>query len=119
MAATISDGTTSVYPVQILGYESTRKVQNRVHDLLNGDDAITLLPNKLRSGRLELLFNNLADAQACFALHSSAVRLTLTEDETPAVSMQYVANDEIQIRVDPATQSAWIVRAGYREVTSS
>ncbi|MBX3094306.1 MAG: hypothetical protein KF680_07210 [Cryobacterium sp.] len=114
---TLSDGVTTVTPLQVLGYEADRRGQNITHELVDGDVAISLRRAQLRKGNLELLFDDRATAFTCLTMHSRPARLTLSEDDLSEISMQYVVDGELRISLDPSTQTAWTVRVGFREVT--
>lgn len=116
--ATISDGTTSIHPALVLGYESTRTSRNRMHRILGGGIAVSLGAADLRAGTLELFFPLEADAAAAEALHSAASSFTLTEPDRTTVEMAYVlAEDgELSRELDEDTRDHWVVSIEYQEV---
>lgn len=118
MATTISDGTTTIHPEQVLGYESARPGGNLVHTILDGSIAVSLRPAGLRTGTLELLFPLEADAAAAEELHRTAASFTLTEPDRPTIAMSYVLADggELGRALDDETRDHWVVSVDFQEV---
>lgn len=118
MAATISDGTTSIYPTLVLSYASSRASGNKKHDLLGGGASMSLGKAGLRTGTLELFFPVEADAAAAEDLHRTAGVFTFTDPDRTSVAMSYVLADggELVRELDDETRDAWIVRVAFQEV---
>lgn len=114
---TITDGTTTVTPLTVDGYGSTRNTQNLIHPILGSGTAdVTLQPALARSGTLTLIAATLADAHALETIHSGTAVLTLADTEYPALDMNYVAFGSIDLELDDETRNAWTVTVGYQEV---
>lgn len=113
---TATNGAGTATPQLVYGYDTERQSRNVVHDLIGGDIAVSLIAPRRRSGRLQLLFDNEADAFACLALHAQETSFTLDVDDVPGVAMTYVVNGTVRLVLDDETHDAWTVEAGYQEV---
>lgn len=118
MAATISNGVTSIYPTLVLSYASTRASGNKKHDLLGGGTSMSLGKAGLRTGTLELFFPLEVDAAAAEALHGEVGVFTLVDPDRTTVAMSYVLADggELGRELDDETRDAWVVRVAFQEV---
>lgn len=115
IAATNGAGTTS--PLTILSpWESRRISRNVVHNLTGGDIAVSLVTPQPRSGTMDLLYPDEAAAFACEELHRQESAFTLTETDRPHLSMTYVVDGDVGIRLDPDTLTLFIVSISYQEV---
>ncbi|WP_157552535.1 hypothetical protein [Jiangella gansuensis] len=117
MATTISNGTSAVVPLLVLGWAPVRPSRAVVHRLI-GDvfAAVTLRPQAAREGTLRLLCADEAAAQAAVDLHSQGVVLTITDGDVAAVSMTYVVTGNVASELDPQTLRRWLVSVDYTEV---
>lgn len=118
-----------VTPTAVTGYETTLQSGNVVHQILGSRvPAVTYRPAGLRTGTLELHFEDTRSAMQCESLHTYGRILQLAvdvPDDGPydglerlhvadATSMFYVANGNItRRRTDVDT---WIVTVDYQEV---
>lgn len=117
MSTTITDGTTTVEPVLVTGWESERETRNVLHPIINRNDhEVTLRPAVPRSGTLELLFETLADAVEAEVMHAQAKEFTLTDSDHAALAMTYVAHGRIRLALDEDTRDAWTLSVGFQEV---
>lgn len=118
--STISDGLTTITPRLVLGYETGRGSKNTFHDVIGkAAPDVTLEPLAARVGTLELFFEDAAAASACVTLHATAAVFTYTDTDNPSASMRYaVEGSGLNVQLDPETRRRWIVKVGYREVTS-
>lgn len=119
MSTTISasNGAGSSSPVAVLAeYSATRASRNVIHNLIGGGIAVSLVAPNPRSGVVEYLFADETAAWSCLALHANETTFVLTETSVPPVSMTYVVDGEVSIRLDQATSTAWIVAVGYQEI---
>lgn len=110
---TSDSATTS--PTLVLGYETTRSGRNVVHDLINGDIAVTIVKPRPRSGTLELFYPDETEAWAAFALHSLADTYTLADTDRPGIGMLYVVQNA-SLALDDATRNRWVVSVEYQEI---
>jgi hypothetical protein len=120
MTATISaaNGAGSTVPLTILSpWETQYEARNVIHDLIGGDVAVSLVAPRPRNGSMDLLYATESDAFAAIALHREETTFTLTDTDRPSVSMSYVTDGNLGIRLDESTLSAWIVSVGYQELT--
>lgn len=118
--STISDGTTTITPRLVLGYETSRAGQTVFHDVIGkaSPDA-SLAPLASRAGTLQLFFEDETSAAACVALHAGPATFTYTDSDHPTASMRYAVSEAgLSVLLDPDTRRRWIVKVGYREVTS-
>lgn len=115
---TVYDPTTSAQlsPLLVTGYSARRPSRNVVHTVLGRPDPdVTLRAAGLRTGTLELLCANVADATEMADLHAT-VGVKAFEGSAPdPVSMDYVVAGEIEM--EPSIETGrWIVRVGFQEV---
>lgn len=116
---TISDGTTTITPLLVTGYESTRQSRNVIHDIIGREDPeVTLRVAGLRTGTLEMLVSTLANALALEALHTPGVVMTLADVDLPGLNMDYVTSGDIGVQLDDETRDRWLVTVDYQEVAS-
>lgn len=117
MSSSISDGTTSVLPLVVDGYESTRQSQNVFNNVIGRSlPDVFLNPASPRTGTLTMLFATEADALACEALHTGTALLTFSDSDLPSATMTYVADGSITRRLDPESRALWLVTVDFREV---
>ncbi|SEF13806.1 hypothetical protein [Jiangella alba] len=114
---TISDGTTTLTPLLVVGWNTTRETRTRVHVLIGRTDPdVTIRPAALRSGQLTLL---VSDAPACDemeTLHASGVILTMADDDVDVADMAYVVSGPLTRELDPQTLTRWLLRFDFAEV---
>lgn len=118
--STISDGTTTLTPTLVLGFESRRESRNvLIEPIDSGEPYVSLAAPRTRNGTLAYLFDNEADSVACEQLHNSASVITLMDADVSSVNMSYVvpANGSITRTLDPQTRAVWTVTVDYREVS--
>lgn len=114
---TISDGTTTITPILISGYESSRTSRNVVHPILGTNvPAVSLRAAGLRTGTLTALVANRAAAVALETVLAKALLLTYTDPDT-TLSMTFVLDGEARVKLDPDTLTLWTVVWDYSEVT--
>lgn len=118
MAATITQGVTTISPTLVLSYESTRTSTNRVRPLLGGGIAVSLGEAGPRTGTLELFFLTEAAAEQAEQLHMLAGVFALADPDRPTIAMSYVVADAgaISRTLDPETRERWIVTVDYQEI---
>jgi hypothetical protein len=118
MATTISDGTTTIAPELVLGYETSQAGGNLIHAVLGRRDPdVTLREAGLRAGTLQLFFLTEVEAEACRVLHSAAAVFAYTADDNTTTSMNYVVDPGgISTKLDDSTRRRWVVSVGYQEV---
>jgi hypothetical protein len=115
---TLSDGVTTVTPILVDGYTSTRESGNVVHTIIaSASPEVTLRAARLRTGTLVLLFATQAEALAAEALHALPVVLTLADPDVSGINMSYVAHGTIVVELDDQTRELWTVSVDFQEVT--
>jgi hypothetical protein len=114
ITATTSSETTT--PLIVHGYQTERQSQNIIHDLISGGIAVTLIAPRPRSGRLELVYEQEADAYAALEMHAAEDTFTLADDDVPSVNMSYVIDGSVSLTLDDETRSLWVLTVGYQEV---
>lgn len=116
---TISDGTTTITPILIDGYETERSSNNVKHDILGTPvPAFSLRVAGLRTGRFTALLENRAAAVALENMLTGATLFTFTDTET-TLSMTFGLDGggAIATRLDRATRRRWTVEWDFAEVT--
>ncbi len=115
----ISDGTTTVTPLLIDGYESTRNSRNVTHEILGSNvPAFSLRPARLRSGRLTALLEDRAAAVALESLLAGAHLFTFTDtDTTLSMTFGLDGDGDITTALDRTTRLRWTVAWDFVEVT--
>jgi hypothetical protein len=117
--STISNGTDTITPTLITGYESDTESNNVVHRIIGrADPDVSLSADSLRSGTLELFFESYAEVWEAKALHAAPSVFTLTDADVPAINMTYVRDGSMTIRLDPESLELWTLSVGYQEVAS-
>lgn len=111
----VSDSATSS-PDLVLGYATTRRSRNVIHDLIGGGIAVTLVATAPRSGTLELFYIDEAAAWAALELHTLADTFTLADTDRPDVGMTYVLSGDVGLSLDEQTRDHWVVTVDYQEV---
>lgn len=113
---TVTSDSTTISPALVLGYETSRESQNTVHDIIGGGIAVTLVRPRPRSGTLELFFLTEGDAFDAMTKHSLESSFTLSDTDRPSVNMTYVVSGALDLRLDEATRTRWVLSVGYQEV---
>lgn len=116
--STISDGTTTITPALVLGYETQQPGRNVFHDVLGRADAdVSLAPPAPRTGTLQLFFLTEAEAEACRELHNQPAVFTYTATDNATTTMRYVVDSSgVRVALDDQTRKRWTVSVAYREV---
>lgn len=109
-----SDSATTT-PTLVTSYETAYEGRNVVHDLIGGDIAVTLVPQRLRSGTLELLYDDESEAWDAVALHVGADTFTLADPDIAAIGMLYAAGT-VSPALEDETRALWIVQVEYQEL---
>jgi hypothetical protein len=114
----ITHDTTTIEPVVVEGYESTREGRNVVHPIIGrAEPDVTLRPANLRTGTLRLVFDD-EDASAAAELeHATGGVFAVVSTERATIEMSYVVAGEIVRGLDEDTSEDWIVTVEYQEVT--
>lgn len=119
MSATISagNGAGTTSPLTILSpWETAWRSRNVIHDLVGGGIAVSLVTPRPRNGSMDLLYDTEAAAFAAAELHLQETTFTLTETDPASVSMTYVVDGDIRVRLDESSLLAWVVTVSYQEV---
>lgn len=117
MATTISNGTTTLTPTIVDGWESVQATRNVIHDILgNTSPDVTLRPARMRTGTLKTVWETKAQAEAARQLHLTATVFTLTSDVITYITMQYVVAGAVTTTLFDDTRNAWTVDIEYQEV---
>jgi len=120
VASTITDGTTTLSPRLVVGYETARPLRNVIHPIVgattDGSVAVTLRPAGLRTGTLTLLHDTLAQAQIMEALLVQDKVFTLADSDEPAAALTFVtAVGELRVYLSD-DRAAVLVEAPFQEV---
>lgn len=115
IAATNGAGTAT--PETILSpYALTYESRNVILDLVGGGVAVAISSTRLRSGTIEFLFIDEPAARAAAELHTVASSFTVADTLNPAAGMLYVVSGTVDLRLDEASLTAWILSVGYQEI---
>lgn len=103
-------------PVMILGYETYQESQNKIHDLIGGGIAVTLVKPRPRKGTLDFFFLNEETATDCLQLHGRESTFMISDEDRAIVTMYYVVSGSISMKLDEETRNRWVVSIDYQEV---
>lgn len=114
------DTVTDTTPELVLGYESTRRSRNKVHEILGGGTVVSLGESGLRTGRLELFYLTEQAAVDAELMHSKPAVFTLATPDTPTTAMTYTLADggSIVRTLDAETRTRWVVAVDFQEVAA-
>lgn len=117
MSTTISDGTTTLTPILVDGYESKRESMTIVHTIIGSPEpAVTLRPASMRSGTLSVVVGASRSLALQFEAMLGAGRVCTIADTTVDVAMSFVVVDELTVALDDTTRSVWVVSFDFQEV---
>ncbi len=116
MTTTLSDGTSTVVPILITGWATSRPARTVVHDIIDrSSPEVTLREAGLRTGVFEVVFATAADAFEAEAMHTQATAFTFADDTAGTFDYVVPEGTEIEVELDE-TRRAWIVRVPFQEV---
>lgn len=117
MATTITDGTTTITPELVLGYEVAQESRNIIHTILGrATPDVTLRFTNLRTGTLDLLFKTATEAETARQLHINPIVFSLDSTEIPDANMDYVVSGSISTVLEDVTRELWHVSVDFQEV---
>lgn len=117
MSTTISDGTTTITPELVLGYEVAQESRNIIHTILGrATPDVTLRFTTLRVGTLQMLFKTATEAEEARQLHINPIVFTLESTEIPEADMSYVVSGSISTVLEDETRKLWTVSVDFQEV---
>ncbi|GEL95354.1 hypothetical protein [Cellulomonas composti] len=122
MTSTITSGSISTTPDQVLGYEATVDRPVQVHRIIGrGDPDVTLSPAGLRTGTLHLFYLTAQDADAALTVLSQVGTFTLATDDLgmpvgsgPDGVMRFVPS-RLHLRLEGRR---WVLDVDYQEVAA-
>lgn len=118
MSSTVSDGTTTVVPWIVNGYQASQSGQSIVHQVLGASAPdVTVQPVGLRTGTLNLVFVGWDAAEACRAMCVNASGpLSFADGDVSAAAMSFVvASGGVQTHLDTAS-GMWMVDVAFQEI---
>lgn len=110
----VSDSATTT-PTIVDGYAAAYEGANVVHTLIGGGIAVTLVPQALRSGTLQLVYDTEADAWEGVNLHLGTDTFTLSDADVPSVNMLYAAGT-VSPALEDQTRAVWVVSVDFQEL---
>lgn len=117
MATTITTGDTTITPTLVTGWEASQDSRNIIHTIIGRSTPdVTLKPASLRTGTLEMLFENATDADEARTVHMDAAVFTLTSSELSQVNMSYVVAGSISSVLEDETRRLWTLAVDFQEV---
>jgi hypothetical protein len=118
MTMIITNGSTILTPLQVLGYKHTREYGNDIYRVINASaPEVTYDVPGLRKGTLTMLCDTLAAALAMDQLHTNSGTFALADSTFPELNMTYVPVGECTVELDEDSHSLWIVAIGFQEVS--
>ena len=118
--SSISDGTTTITPILITGWQTARDGGNVLHNIIDrADDEVTFHPATLRTGELEALVLTLEAALTLETLLAKPQKLTLTDADHPGVNMTFVVPEggSITVTLDDETRELATVAWDFAQVS--
>ena len=100
----------------IFPYETTDRSRNIVHELINGDIALTVLAPLPQSGTLTYEVATESAAMVLRDLHRQRSTFTLTVPERPMANMTYVVTGDARLQLHESGQ--WTLAVGYQAVSA-
>lgn len=116
MTAVLTRGANTITAKARIGYEAEQESRTVAHGVLNGPTSYSLRPDGPRTGDLELLFWNAADAEAARVLLAQPGTWDLADDVTE-IEMNFVRYGRLRI-IQQANRARWILRVGFIEVVA-
>jgi len=118
MATTISDGTDTLTPELVDGWEATRAGRTILHTILGSNSpAATVRASAPRTGTLRVVVGTDPSLAADIeAMLSAGKLLTLASTERAAVNMTFVVSGQVTTSLDSETRSVWLIEAEFQEV---
>jgi hypothetical protein len=115
---TISNGTTTITPQVVDGYEAKSDSATIVHRLLDGTIGISLALDAPRSGDLRCYF---ATEAAAWTAHNALAEpsvWTLSDTDVPSVGMVFVRQGAMSIALDDDLRYTWLLTVGFQELSA-
>lgn len=116
MSTTIGDGTHTISPDAVTGYEANTQSSNIVLKKANGQVDVSLAADSKRDGTLQLAFTSQSAAWTAQGYLKAALVFTLTSTDISQLSMSFVRTGAMVITLDPTTLNAWTLAVPYQEV---
>ena len=116
MSISISNGTSTITPSGMVGYQSTQASQSVLHQVIGrGDMDVSYAPTGLRSGTMTLLFSSVALVEAARVFYAATGgRFVYTDgDFGGALSMTHVLNGNLVVSYVDDTTSGGIAAGGW------
>lgn len=116
MSNTITSGSYTLEPFAVTGYDSARLSGNIVHQILGKSEPdITLRPAALRTGTLNLAFDDETDSAEAVTAHATSTDPFTLTTALGTVDMTYVVAGDIRRTLDE-TRKVWTVAVSYQEI---
>jgi len=117
MATTITAGATTITPALVLGYDTTTRAGNVMHQIIGSSaPAVTFFPESLRSGELKLMFPSRALAWAAQTFLKAQTIFTLASTDETLIGMKFVRDGSMSIALDNDMLEFWQLTVSYQEV---
>ena len=117
--STISDGTTTVALLLILGWQDSQESANIEHQIIGAAAAdYTLHPARARSGTMQIVMDDMVKAWQLRALLTQAKVFTLVNTELPGAGMRFVVSEggNVGVTLDDRTLTRGVVSVDFAEV---
>ncbi len=118
MTTTITNGTTTITPILMDGFEDSAESQTLVHRIIGRSDPdVTFRAATMGAGRASFVFGS--DAAAALAARDALREpgtWTLADTDRPEVGMSFVVQGQITRTLDPETRDVWLVGFDWEAV---
>jgi len=121
MGTIITSGAASIVPTIALSIETRRAAGNIVHDTLGPSTVVTVRAAGSRQGSIQLGFQGATaerDSWAAEQLLSEGRAFTIVTDDRATLAFSFVVTGEVSRELEDETRDAWVVTAGYQEVSA-
>jgi hypothetical protein len=116
LSKTTSGVTTTITPVDVIGFSSTNGSNNILNTVIGRADVdVVFKAADYPSGTLTFLFYDLTTALACRNLHTSVGKIAYADAAFPATNMNYVQAGDIVLQRE-IDYGYWTVSVDYQAV---
>jgi len=116
MTTIFTKGAVSIVPITITGFSSSRQSGNTIHRIIGASvPDVTMDYAGLRTGTLELVFDDLTKALAAENMFGNIGTVIMSDSDLPQLNMTFVTNGAIAVELHE-DRMHWLVRVDYQEV---
>lgn len=118
--SSISDGTTSVSVLMILGWDDSEPAGNIRHDIIGkAEPDFTLHPTGTREGTIRAVTETMAAGWSLRTLLKQPKVFTVVNTDLPGASMDFVLSEggRVRVELDEVTRLRGVVSIDFTEVS--